>query len=77
MLRANFDRTSIGKDGLYLIEAMGADGVEWVGCRRFAVGMGGGLSVDDTGRGDWRELGSPDAWGWRVAGYVEQVYRAV
>lgn len=77
VLRVDFDRGAVTTDGLYLLEAMGADGVEWVGCRRFARGLDGGLSVDDTGRGDWREVGAGEASGYRVAGRVEQVYRAV
>ncbi len=39
--------------------------------------MDGALSVDDSGRGDWRDVSSLEAAGLRVAGYVEQVYRAM
>lgn len=77
VLRVNFDCDRIGRDGLYLVEAMTDDGVAWMGCRRFSRGIDGALSVDDSGRGDWREVGAGDAGGFRVAGYVEQVYRAV
>lgn len=77
VLRVDFGRNNITRDGLYLVEAVTNDGVEWVGCRRFARGIDGALSVDDSGRGDWREVGAVDAGGFRVVGYVEQVYRAV
>lgn len=77
VLRVDFDCDRIGRDGLYLVEAMTDDGVAWMGCRRFARGIDGALSVDDSGRGDWREVGAGDAGGFRVVGCVEQVYRAV
>ena len=77
VLRVDFDRNTIGRDGLYLVEATTNDGVEWVGCRRFARGIDGALSMDESGRGDWREVGAVGAGGFRVVGYVEQVYRAV
>lgn len=77
VLRVDFDCDHIGRDGLYLVEAMTHDGVAWMGCRRFARGIDGALSVDDSGRGDWREVGVKDGGGFRVVGYVEQVYRAV
>ena len=69
VMRVDFDCDRIGRDGLYLVEAMTHDG--------FARGIDGALSVDDSGRGDWRELGALDTGGFRVVGYVEQVYRAV
>lgn len=68
---------AIRRDGLYLVEAVTSDGVEWMGCRRFARGIDRALSVDDTGRGDWRDVNSLSAAGLRVAGMVQQVYRAV
>jgi len=77
VLMVDFDQHKINKDGLYLVEAVGADGVEWMGCRRFAVGLGGGLSMDETGRGGWRDMESLDAEGLRVVGYVVKVYRVV
>ena len=77
LLRVDFDADSIRVDGLYLVEAAGAEGVAWMGCRRFSRGLDGALSVDDTGRGDWRDVGSLSAAGMRVAGMVQCVYRAV
>ena len=77
LLRVDFDADTIRRDGLYLVEGVTDDGVAWMGCRRFARGIDGALSVDDSGRGDWREVGAGDAGGFRVVGYVEQVYRAV
>jgi hypothetical protein len=77
VLRVDFDCDRIGRDGLYLVEVMTHDGVAWMGCRRFTRGIDGALSVDDSGRGDWREGGALDVGGLRVVGYVEQVYRAV
>lgn len=77
VLRVDFDCDRIGRDGLYLVEAMTDDGVAWMGCRRFSRGIDGAVSVDDTGSGDWREVGCLEAAGLRVAGYVERVYRAV
>ena len=73
VLRVDFDRTSVDKSGLYLIEAINAEGVAWMGCRRFDRGING-VAVDESGRGDWRNLNS--LTGLRVAGFVEQVFRA-
>ena len=77
VLRVDFDRKHVTTDGLYLLESVGTEGVEWMGCRRFTRGLDGGLSVDETGRGDWREVEAGDVAGFRVAGRVAQVYRAV
>ena len=77
LLRVDFDADSIRRDGLYLVEGVTDDGVAWMGCRRFSRGLDCALSVDDSGRGDWRDVSSLEAAGFRVAGYVEQVYRAV
>lgn len=77
LLRVDFDADTIRVDGLYLVEGMTDDGVSWMGCRRFSRGLDGALSVDDSGRGDWRDVSSLEAAGFRVAGYVEQVYRAM
>lgn len=75
VLRVSFDHTSVDKAGLYLIEAIGADGVAWMGCRRFDRNTNG-VSMDESGRGDWRDVPSLSGAGLRVAGYVEQVFRA-
>ena len=74
LLRVNFDAQAVGPDGLYLVERIGPQGVEWRGCKRFARQITGGLVVDENGRGEWRpaDLHSLDV---RVVGYVEQVYR--
>ena len=77
LLRVDFDADSIRRDGLYLVEGVTDDGVAWMGCRRFSRGLDGALSVDDSGRGDWRDVSNLEAAGFRVAGYVEQVYRAM
>ena len=77
LLRVDFDADSIRRDGLSLVEGMTDDGVAWMGCRRFSRALDGALSVDDSGRGDWRDVSSLEAAGFRVAGYVEQVYRAM
>ena len=77
VLRVDFDADSIRVDGLYLVEAADAEGVAWMGCRRFSRGLDGALSVDDTGRGDWRDVANLSAAGLRVAGMIQQVYRAV
>lgn len=74
LLRVNFDAQSVGPDGLYLVERIGPQGVEWRGCKRFARQITKGLMVDESGHGEWRpaDLRSLDV---RVVGYVEQVYR--
>lgn len=74
MLRVNFGRKQIDRDGLYLIEFASADG-GWMGCRRFCRGLTGGLSVDNSGGGDWCELPAEQVRRIRVADYVEQVYK--
>lgn len=70
VLRVDFDCRVVKADGLYLVEAVSADGVEWMGCRRFAVTVAG-VQVEDGGA--WCDVPS----GLRVAGRVAQVYRAV
>jgi len=75
VLRVNFDHQRVTVDGLHLVECMGADDVDWMGCRRFSRGIDGSLSVDDSGRGDWRRV--DDLSRLRIVGRVEQVYRAV
>lgn len=71
VLRVDFDCRDVLADGLYLVEAVGADGVDWRGCRRFAVSALGAVTVEDGGA--WCEVPA----GLRVAGRVAQVYRAV
>lgn len=71
VLRVDFDCRDVLADGLYLVEAVGADGVDWMGCRRFAVSALGAVTVEDGGA--WCEVPA----GLRVAGRVAQVYRAV
>jgi len=75
VLRVDFDRQRVTMDGLHLVECVGADGVDWMGCRRFSRGIDGSLSVDDSGHGDWRQV--DDQSRIRIVGRVEQVYRAV
>lgn len=74
LLRVNFDRRTVGPDGLYLLERIGPRGVEWRGCRRFVHELAG-LMVDQSGRGDWIPAPSLSAVNLRIAGYVEQVYK--
>jgi len=76
VLRVDFDRRSIGPDGLYLVEEVGEDGrVVWRGCRRFAHRLAGGLELDTTGEGNWMPIDSLARINWRIAGHVEQVYK--
>ena len=72
-------RAAVERDPAPFAQALGVtdDGVAWMGCRRFSRSLDGVLSVDDSGRGDWRDVSSLEAAGFRVAGYVEQVYRAM
>lgn len=69
VLRVDFDADSVTRDGFYLVEAVTADGVDWMGCRRFARTVGGVLMQE---AGQWIEPA-----GLRIAGRVVTVYRAV
>jgi hypothetical protein len=73
VLNVDFDTVTVSKSGLYLLDAINSDGAAKTMCRRFDRRLDG-VSVDETGRGDWRDL-LPDA-GLKVVGYVEQVFRA-
>jgi hypothetical protein len=75
VLRVDFDTITVRKSGLYLVEAVNSEGVAWMGCRRFDPSING-VSMDESGRGDWRDVPSLSGAGLRVAGYVEQVFRA-
>jgi hypothetical protein len=75
VLRVDFDTITVRKAGLYLVEAVNSEGVTWMGCRRFDRSING-VSMDESGRGDWRDLPSLSGAGLRVVGYVEQVFRA-
>lgn len=69
VLRVDFDSRGVDRDGLYLIEAMGPDGVGWIGCRQFAASPDG-AQVMDGGR--WQRVPQ----GLRIAGRVLQVYKS-
>lgn len=76
VLRVDFDRRSIGPDGLYLVELHGEEGgAIWRGCRRFIRRLDGGIEMDRTGKGDWMEVHSLAALNMQAVGYVEQVYK--
>lgn len=68
VLRVDFDSRGVDRDGLYLIEAMGSDGVNWIGCRRFAVSADGPQVMDG---GQWQCVPQ----GLRIAGRVLRIYR--
>lgn len=72
VMRVDFDQVAVDRSGLYLVEAVTDDGVTWMGCRRFDRGLTG-LRMDETGAGDWRDVGVA---GLRVVGRVLKVYRA-
>ncbi|MBK7687114.1 MAG: hypothetical protein IPJ25_14870 [Rhodocyclaceae bacterium] len=73
LLMVDFDIRRVKWAGLYLVEAIDAGQVTWRGCRRFDPRPNGELWIDETGNGDWTLF--TDGCGWRIAGYVEQVYK--
>lgn len=73
ILEVDFDCRAVDGDGLYLIEELSVRGVEWRGCRRFSRSPGG-LEMDYTGRGDWREIDLGRAR-MRVVGKVKGIYK--
>jgi hypothetical protein len=75
VLNVDFDTTKVSKSGLYLLDVINSEGVAQTMCRKFDRNTNG-VSIDETGRGDWRDLPSLSCAGLRVAGYVGQVYRA-
>jgi predicted secreted protein len=50
------------------------EGVAQTMCRRFDRNINSVVSIDESGRGDWRDL-LPDA-GLKVVGYVQEIFRA-
>lgn len=75
LIAANFDAKEVHTGGaLYLVEAVERGRVVWRGCRRM-MRVPSGITIDQSGRGDWVTLPSLKAAGWRVAGRVEKVYR--
>jgi hypothetical protein len=75
LIAVDFDADSVDRDGLYLVEFLGTDRVDWMGCRRFARSPAG-LMVDLTGEGEWTRLpGAMHDNGIRIVGRVERVYR--
>lgn len=75
LLDVDFDQRDIGPSGLYLVEIVEAGKVTWRGCRRFQRNPVAGLMVDETGEKQWKKIASARAYGYRVVGYVEKVYR--
>lgn len=73
VLHVDFDRHQVGADGLYLVEAVAGGAVTWIGCRRIAKTVTGGVLVDQSGAGDWVTVPSLESVGMRVAGVVERV----
>lgn len=72
-LWVDFDKKSIDRDGLYLIEIEKAGTVEWFGCRRFHK-TPDGLKVDWAGNGQWENIHLPDGSVMRVIGRVKARY---
>lgn len=70
VLKVDFDADHVDRDGLYLVEAVTHDGVDWMGCRRFARSVLGEVAMFEAGQ--WVAPA-----GLRIAGRVVKVYRAV
>lgn len=70
VLKVDFDADHVDRDGLFLVEAVTADGVDWMGCRRFTRDVLGGVRMFEAGQ--WVAPA-----GLRIAGRVVRVYRAV
>ena len=68
VLRVDFDANHVDRDGLYLVEAVTADGVDWMGCRRFTRTVLGKLLMFEGGQ--WVAPA-----GLRVAGRVVRVFK--
>lgn len=76
LLRVDFDRTNVNGGGLFLVEIIKDQKVDWRGCRRFDKRLDGVVMIDQSGGGDWKPvLPSLAAWNMRIVGYVEQVYK--
>ncbi len=71
LLQVDFDARAVRHDAVYLVESTRDD---WRGCRRFQV-KPEGVHIDDSGAGDWRNIGTLDAVGLRVAGEVLEVFK--
>ena len=68
VLRVDFDSEGVDRDGLYLVEAVTADGVDWMGCRRFTRTVLGEVAMFEAGQ--WVAPA-----GLRVAGRVVRVFK--
>lgn len=77
LLAVNFDVRDVSPGGgLYLLQSS-RPGDAWRGCRYMMRTLSGGITIDDSGRGDWVTVPDMSATGWRVVGAVETVYRPV
>ena len=74
LVMVRFDQKRVQWPGLYLFEEIQDGRVRWMGCRRFDV-TPSGVKVDATGHGDWQLFAGHAAATWRIAGYVEEVYK--
>jgi hypothetical protein len=68
VLKVDFDADHVDRDGLYLVEAVTHDGVDWMGCRRFARSVLGEVAMFEAGQ--WVAPA-----GLRVAGRVVRVFK--
>ena len=76
LLLVNFDNKGIDRNGLYLLEEVSkCAAITWRGCRRFRLKpLTNEVWMDVSGDGEWRAMPDLSPYGWRVAGYVEEVY---
>lgn len=79
LLRVDFDRKAIEANGLYLMEEYGENSkITWRGCRRFRLmPLTNEVRMDLSGEGEWQAMPDLAIYGWRIAGFVEQVYKPV
>ena len=74
LLDVDFDQRSITGDGLYLVEILGEERVDWRGCRRFCT-TPHGLNIDVRGDGEWKPIDSPADYRMCIVGRVQRVYK--
>jgi hypothetical protein len=74
LLLVDFEKRKIRWPGLYLVEEVKDGDVVWMGCRRFDV-MPSGIKVDADGEGDWQSFTGYAAEHWRIAGFVQEIYK--
>lgn len=74
ILLVDFDVRRVRHGSLYIIE-LDSGHSTWTGCRRMDMRLDGAVWIDETGAGNWKDVGQFADTNWRVLGEVREVYK--